>query len=82
MRIISGQCRGMKLSVPKGKITRPIPDGVRQGLFSSLGSEYGTAGELPPLNIVDMFAGTGSFGLECLSRGAKLCSFDEKNHPD
>ncbi len=81
MRIISGQCRGMKLSVPKGKITRPIPDGVRQALFSSLGSEYGTAGELPPLNIVDMFAGTGSFGLECLSRGAKLCCFVEKNHP-
>jgi len=80
MRIISGQCRGMKLSVPKGKVTRPIPDGVRQALFSSLGSEFGTAGELPEINIVDMFAGTGSFGLECISRGAKLCCFIEKNH--
>jgi 16S rRNA (guanine966-N2)-methyltransferase len=69
----------MNLLVPKGKITRPIPDGVRQALFSSLGSEYGTAGELPDLNVVDMFAGTGSFGLECLSRGAKLCLFVEKN---
>ncbi len=80
MRIISGQCRGMKLMVPKGKITRPIPDHVRQALFSSLGSEFGTAGELPEISVVDMFAGTGSFGLECLSRGVKLCCFVEKNH--
>lgn len=80
MRIISGQCRGMKLSVPKGKVTRPIPDHVRQALFSSLGSEYGTPGEFPDLLVVDMFAGTGSFGLECLSRGAKLCCFVERNH--
>jgi 16S rRNA (guanine(966)-N(2))-methyltransferase RsmD len=70
----------MPLMVPKGKITRPIPDNVRQALFSSLGSEYGTAGELPELYVVDIFAGTGSFGLECLSRGAKLCCFVEKNH--
>lgn len=70
----------MKLSVPKGKITRPIPDHVRQALFSSLGSEYGTPGEFPEINVVDMFAGTGSFGLECLSRGAKLCCFVEKNY--
>ncbi len=80
MRIIAGQCRGMKLAVPKGKITRPIPDHVRQALFSSLGSEYGTPGEFPDINVVDLFAGTGSFGLECLSRGAKLCCFVEKNY--
>ena len=80
MRIISCTCRCMPLMVPKGKITRPIPDNVRQALFSSLGSEYGTAGELPELYVVDIFAGTGSFGLECLSRGAKLCCFVEKNH--
>jgi 16S rRNA (guanine966-N2)-methyltransferase len=80
MRIIAGQCRGMKLAVPKGKTTRPIPDHVRQALFSSLGSEYGTPGEFPEIYVVDMFAGTGSFGLECLSRGARLCCFVEKNH--
>jgi 16S rRNA (guanine(966)-N(2))-methyltransferase RsmD len=79
MRIIAGECRGTILQVPKGKITRPIPDSVRQALFSSLGSEYGTPGIMPEINVVDMFAGTGSFGLECLSRGVKLCCFFEKN---
>jgi len=81
MRIIAGQCRGMKLAVPKGKVTRPIPDHVRQALFSSLGSEYGTPGEFPAINVMDLFAGTGSFGLECLSRGAKLCCFVERSYP-
>jgi 16S rRNA (guanine(966)-N(2))-methyltransferase RsmD len=80
MRIIAGECRGTQLEVAKGKITRPIPDSVRQALFSSLGSEYGTPGQMPEINVVDMFAGSGSFGLECLSRGAKLCCFFEKNY--
>lgn len=80
MRIIAGQCRGMKLQPPRGKATRPMPDRVREALFSSLGSEYGTAGELPELCVLDLFAGTGSIGLEALSRGAKLCCFVEKLH--
>jgi len=69
----------MRLKVPKGKVTRPIPDRVRESLFSSLGSEYGTAGELPELHVLDLFAGTGSFGLEALSRGVKLCCFVESS---
>jgi len=79
MRIIAGQCRGMKLQVPRGKRTRPMPERVRESLFSSLGSEWGTAGGLPKLNVLDLFAGTGSLGLEALSRGAELCCFVEKS---
>lgn len=79
MRIIAGQCRGMRLAVPKGKVTRPMPDRVRQAVFSSLGSEYATAGMLPALHVLDLFAGTGSLGLEAVSRGAKLCCFVEKS---
>lgn len=78
MRIIAGRCRGMRIEVPRGKQTRPMPDRMRESLFSSLGSEYGTPGELPDLHVLDLFAGTGSFGLEALSRGAKLCCFVEK----
>jgi len=71
----------MRLGVPKGKGTRPMTDRVRESLFSSLGSEYGTPGELPGLYVMDMFAGTGSLGLEALSRGAKLSCFVEKLRP-
>jgi len=71
----------MRLVAPKGRSTRPMMDRVRESLFSSLGSEYGTAGVLPELNVLDLFAGTGSLGLEALSRGAKLCCFVEKGRP-
>lgn len=79
MRIISGECKGMKIKAPKGKITRPIPDRVKEALFSSLGSEFGTPGRIPPIAVMDIFAGSGAFGLEAVSRGAKLCCFVEKN---
>ncbi len=79
MRIISGQCKGMKLRTPKGRITRPIPDRVKEALFSSLGSEFSTPGRIPEFAVLDLFAGSGTFGLEALSRGAKLCCFVEKN---
>lgn len=79
MRIIAGKCRGMQLHVPRGRQTRPMIDRVRESLFSSLGSTYGTPGELPELHVLDLFAGSGSFGLEAISRGAKLCCFIEKN---
>ncbi len=78
MRIIAGECGGMRLLVPKGKGTRPMPDRVRESMFSSLGSDFGTAAMLPEINVLDFFAGTGSFGLEAVSRGAKLCCFVEK----
>lgn len=80
MRITAGQCKGMKLSVPKGKVTRPVPDKVKQAVFSSLGSEFGTPGILPELAVLDIFAGSGAFGLEAVSRGANRCCFVEK-HP-
>ena len=81
MRIVAGQCKGMTIQAPKGKVTRPIPDRVKQAMFSSLGSEYGTPGMFPEIAVLDLFAGSGSFGLEALSRGARLCCFVEKFPP-
>ncbi len=71
----------MRISAPKGRITRPITDRVKQALFSSLGSEFGTPGALPEIAVLDLFAGSGALGLEAISRGARLCCFVERYRP-
>lgn len=75
-RIVSGQFRGRRLIVPKGRDIRPTTDRMRERLFSML-----THSRYPDLNgayVADMFAGTGALGLEALSRGAKHITFVEK----
>ncbi|MHC5060476.1 MAG: 16S rRNA (guanine(966)-N(2))-methyltransferase RsmD [Planctomycetota bacterium] len=76
MRIIAGTKRGMKLLSPKGyETTRPITDRVKESLFNVL-YNY----DMPHDKIVaDLFCGTGSLGLESLSRGAKKVTFVEKD---
>jgi len=75
MRIIAGTKRGMKLFSPEGLGTRPIIDRVKESLFSVL-YKY----DLPSGKIVaDLFCGTGSLGLEALSRGAAGVIFVEKS---
>ena len=73
MRITSGIARGIVLKSPKGDATRPATDAARQAVFSSLAVEVAGA------RVLDLFAGTGSYGLEALSRGAKSAVFVEKN---
>lgn len=68
MRIISGTAGGIKLQVPKGEV-RPTTDRVREALFSILGETIHHA------RILDLFAGSGAFGIEALSRGAKSVRF-------
>ena len=75
MRIIAGTKRGMKLLSPKGYDTRPITDRVKESLFNVL-YNY----DMPRERIVaDLFCGTGSLGLEALSRGAREVTFVEKD---
>lgn len=62
MRLISGSAGGLPLDVPKS-VTRPTQDRVRQAVFNMLGDVTG-------LRVLDLFAGSGALGLECLSRGA------------
>ncbi|MDB5305247.1 MAG: rsmD, partial [Phycisphaerales bacterium] len=71
MRIISGEFRGRKLLPPEGDVTRPITDRVKQSLFDIL------TPLLPDARVYDCFAGTGSMGLESLSRGAAHATFFE-----
>jgi 16S rRNA (guanine966-N2)-methyltransferase len=80
MRIISGTARGRKLKVPVSG-TRPIPDRAKTAIFNmllSLRMAEGTPG-LEGVRVLDLFAGSGAFGLECLSRGAAEVVFVEQN---
>lgn len=73
MRISGGTARGITLSVPKGDAVRPATDGMRQAVFSSL------ANRLAGARFLDLFAGSGGYGLEAFSRGAAGGVFVEKN---
>ncbi|MDB4662895.1 RsmD family RNA methyltransferase, partial [Verrucomicrobiales bacterium] len=72
MRVIAGLSGGIQLTVPK-TFTRPTTDRVREAVFSSLGLRIADA------TVLDLFAGTGSLGIESLSRGAKSALFVEEN---
>ncbi|MEK6676350.1 MAG: 16S rRNA (guanine(966)-N(2))-methyltransferase RsmD [Planctomycetota bacterium] len=78
MRIIAGKWRSRRLEYPPESITRPMPDRVKESVFNMLGCHYGCPGELPPIQVADVFSGGGSLGLEALSRGAVGCVFFEK----
>nr|MBO6294465.1 16S rRNA (guanine(966)-N(2))-methyltransferase RsmD [Schwartzia sp. (in: firmicutes)] len=72
MRIITGRARGARLKTPKGLLTRPTSDRVKESLFSILG------GRVVGRRVLDLFAGTGSLGLEALSRGAASAVFVDR----
>lgn len=69
MRVISGKVRGLKLDTPKNEDVRPTTDRVKESLFNII-SPY-----IIDSNVLDLFAGTGSLGIECLSRGASYATF-------
>jgi len=71
MRVIAGEARGRKLKAPDSKGTRPATDRVREAVFSSVGNWVVDA------VVGDLYAGSGSFGLEALSRGASSAVFVE-----
>jgi 16S rRNA (guanine966-N2)-methyltransferase len=78
MRIVGGQWRGRVLRAPRTMRTRPVLDRVKTSIFDRLGAHLAMPGSLPPVNVLDMFAGSGAFGLEGLSRGAAHCCFVER----
>jgi 16S rRNA (guanine966-N2)-methyltransferase len=73
MRISGGAARGIEMTVPKGDAVRPATEGMRQAVFSSLGARVVGA------RFVDLFAGSGAYGLEAFSRGASGGTFVERN---
>lgn len=74
MRIIAGRYKRRKLQINPGMTTRPIVDRAKQKLFDRLESD------LQHAKVLDVFSGTGSMGLEALSRGASTCVFIERDH--
>ncbi len=72
MRVISGTAGGLQLKSPKRHALRPTQDRIRQVIFSSL------AERIPGARVLDLFAGTGSLGIEALSRGAASALFIEQ----
>ena len=72
MRITGGRVKGRILSTPKGLLIRPTSDRVREALFNILGQD------LSGLSVLDIFSGTGSLGLEALSRGAGHAVFIDR----
>lgn len=74
MRVVTGEAKGRKLKAPKTMGTRPIIDRVKTALFDILADEVDDA------RFLDLFAGTGSVGIEALSRGATHATFIEMNH--
>ena len=78
MRIIAGNFRGKKILEPKDTLTRPLKDLTKESIFNILNHSNKFEINLENSNILDMFSGVGSFGIECLSRGAKHVIFAEK----
>ncbi len=72
-RIIGGKARGLRLQSVPGDTTRPITDRVKEALFNIIGIDIVDA------SFLDLFGGTGSVGIEALSRGAALARFIELN---
>ncbi len=68
MKIIAGTLHGRKLKAPKGLITRPVLARIREALFNILGDMNGA-------RVLDLFAGSGSIGIEAISRGAEVAVF-------
>jgi len=77
MRIIGGNLRGKKILNPTDKSTRPLKDMVRESIFNIIEHSKNEYVELNNAKVLDLFSGTGSFGIECLSRGAKKVVFFE-----
>jgi 16S rRNA (guanine966-N2)-methyltransferase len=75
MRIISGKFKGRLIKVPDSKLIRPTTDRVRETLFNLLNNKI----DFNDIKVLDIYAGSGSLGLECMSRGAGEVHFVEKN---
>ena len=77
MRIIGGRFKGKKILQPKNKQTRPLKDLTKESIFNILNHSNKFKISVENSIILDLFSGVGSFGLECLSRGARHVTFVE-----
>ena len=79
MRIISGYLKGKNLSFINSQTTRPLRDMVKEGVFNILEHSKLVDVKIKNSEILDLYSGVGSFGIECISRNAKHVTFVEQN---
>jgi 16S rRNA (guanine966-N2)-methyltransferase len=80
MRIVAGKHRGRRIAAPPGDMVRPTSERAREALFNILAhGRFASAPVFEEARVLDVFAGTGAFGLEALSRGARFATFIEKD---
>jgi 16S rRNA (guanine966-N2)-methyltransferase len=79
MRIISGTLKGKSINFLKNSITRPLKDSVKENIFNILKHSILINAKIERANILDLYSGVGSFGLECISRGSKKVTFIEQD---
>lgn len=77
VRIITGKYGSQRLKTPSNKSVRPTKDRVKESIFNKL---FNLIDNYENKNILDLFAGTGNFGLECISRGAKNVAFVDNDY--
>ena len=77
MRIISGNYKGKSIQYLKSKTTRPLKDSVKENIFNILKHSNKIDINIKNASILDLYSGIGSFGLECISRGAREVTFVE-----
>lgn len=79
MRIISGRLKGKSFNFLKNSTTRPLKDSVKENIFNILDHSNLIDAKIEEANVLDIYSGIGSFGLECISRGAKKVTFVEND---
>tara|TARA_A100001015_G_C14963269_1_gene701840 strand:- start:901 stop:1464 length:564 start_codon:yes stop_codon:yes gene_type:complete len=79
MRIISGFLKGKRIKYTKNIITRPLRDSVKENIFNILRHSNSIKIKIEKANVLDLYSGVGSFGIECISRGAENVTFIENN---
>ena len=79
MRIISGVLKGKSVNFLKNSISRPLKDSVKENIFNVLKHSKLINADIENADVLDLYSGVGSFGLECISRGAKKVLFVEQD---
>ena len=79
MRVISGFLKGKLLSFTKSNITRPLKDSVKENIFNIIIHSKFINIEIKKSKVLDLYCGIGSFGIECISRGANKIFFVDED---
>jgi len=80
MRIVSGFLKGKKIDFLKSQTTRPLRDFVKENIFNVINHSNLISIKIENANVLDLYSGVGSFGVECISRGAKRTTFIENDN--